>query len=52
MTINELFEEQVKKTPNNVAIILGDLRVTYDELNKMANRKANFLISKGVEKEA
>lgn len=51
MTINELFEEQVKKTPNNVAIILGDLRVTYDELNKMANRKANFLISKGVEKE-
>lgn len=51
MTINKLFEEQVKRTPNNIAIVLGDTRITYDELNKLANRKANFLISKGVEKE-
>lgn len=51
MTINKLFEEQVKQTPNNIAVVLGNTKVTYNELNEMANKKANFLISKGVKKE-
>lgn len=44
-TIIELFEKQVKKTPNNIAIIFNDKTLTYKELNEKANQLARFLIS-------
>ncbi|MEK4444282.1 MULTISPECIES: amino acid adenylation domain-containing protein [unclassified Niallia] len=33
-----LFEQQVLKTPNSVAVIYGETVLTYDELNKKANK--------------
>ncbi len=46
--VHELFEEQVAKTPDKVAVIACDKTLTYSELNKQANRIANALIAKGV----
>ena len=42
-TIVELFEEQVNKTPDNVAIVFEDQKLTYKELNEKANSLAHFL---------
>ena len=42
-TIIELFEKQVKQTPNKIAIAFGDSTLTYKELNQKANKLAHFL---------
>ncbi len=42
-TVHQLFEEQVVKTPNNIAIVCGNTSLTYNELNKRANNLANIL---------
>ncbi len=47
-TIVDLFESQVEVTPTNEVIICGDLRITYDDLNKKANQLAGILIDKGI----
>ena len=47
-TISVLFEEQVKKTPDNIAIKFKDHYLTYNELNKRANQVANFLRKSGI----
>ncbi|WP_066501702.1 non-ribosomal peptide synthetase [Abyssisolibacter fermentans] len=47
-TIQELFEEQVKRTPDNIAVVFGDNRLTYRELNNKANGLASILRTKGV----
>ena len=33
-TVSQLFEEQVEKTPNNIAIVFGDEKLTFKELNE------------------
>lgn len=38
-----LFEEQVEKNPENVAVVFEDQKITYDELNTQANSLANYL---------
>lgn len=43
MTIIDLFEEQVKRTPDNTAVIFENLELTYKELNKKANKIAHYL---------
>ncbi|MFO0319377.1 MAG: amino acid adenylation domain-containing protein, partial [Neisseriaceae bacterium] len=43
-TIHQLFEEQVLKTPNNIAIVYEDVKLTYHELNVKANQLANYLL--------
>ena len=48
MSVIELFENQVKETPNKVAVVFEDSELTYDELNKKANQLANILISNKV----
>ncbi|MGC1734298.1 MAG: non-ribosomal peptide synthase/polyketide synthase [Pseudonocardiaceae bacterium] len=51
---SELFEAQVARTPNSVAVVCGcgDLstqeELTYQELNERANRLARLLIGRGV----
>ena len=45
-TIHQLFEEQVNKTPNNVAVIYEDNQLTYCELNKKANQLAHQIIAR------
>lgn len=47
-TIHQLFEEQVRKTPNATAIVFEDKSLTYKELNEKANQLARLLIKKGV----
>jgi amino acid adenylation domain-containing protein/FkbH-like protein len=47
-TIHELFEEQVAKTPDNVAAVYEDQRLTYWELNQKVNQLARMLREKGV----
>ncbi|MDP4179537.1 MAG: condensation domain-containing protein, partial [Bacillota bacterium] len=47
----DIFEEQVGKNPDAIAVISGEKEISYDELNKRANQLANFLISIGVKKE-
>jgi amino acid adenylation domain-containing protein len=46
--IHELFEEQVKRTPEKVAIVYGDQQLTYGELNRRSNQLAHHLRKLGV----
>jgi amino acid adenylation domain-containing protein len=43
-TIVDLFEEQVRKTPGNIAVVFEDVKFSYAELNERANKFANYLI--------
>ncbi len=43
-TIVELFENQVIQTPDNIALIDGEIKYTYRELNEKANQLAHYLI--------
>lgn len=47
-TLNILFEEQVLKTPDNVALQLGNESITYKELNSRANQLARLIIEYGI----
>lgn len=48
LCVQELFEEQVAQTPDAVAAVFNDSQLTYDELNKRANRLAHYLRTQGV----
>src|SRR5438094_3551679 len=47
--IHHLFEEQVERTPDAVAVVFGVQSLTYRDLNERANRLAHCLIERGVE---
>ncbi|MEP6995692.1 MAG: amino acid adenylation domain-containing protein, partial [Acidobacteriota bacterium] len=47
-TIHGLFERQVERTPEKVAVRDGSGEVTFRELNRRANRLAHFLRRRGV----
>ena len=47
-TVQELFEEQVEKTPDNIAVVFESEQLTYRELNEKSNRLARILRKKGV----
>lgn len=42
-TLQELFQEHVYATPDNIALVFEDTSLTYAELNRQANRLANFI---------
>lgn len=46
--IHQLFEEQVGKTPNKIAVIFEDQQLTYHDLNQQANKIAHYLQKQGV----
>ena len=46
--IHQLFEEQVERTPEAIAVVFEDRRLTYRELNARANRLAYDLRNLGV----
>src|ERR1700733_3270702 len=48
LCIHAVFEEQVTRTPDKTAIIDQKSRISYRELNDLANRLARRLIAKGV----
>jgi aspartate racemase len=47
-SVQQLFEEQVKLTPEAVALEFDSGALTYRELNERANRLAHFLLNKGI----
>ncbi|MEM6751750.1 MAG: AMP-binding protein, partial [Cyanobacteria bacterium P01_C01_bin.38] len=46
--IHQLFEQQVAKTPDAIAVIWKEQQLTYRELDNRANQLANYLQSLGV----
>jgi len=46
--LHELIEAQVRRAPQATAVVLGDLRLTYDQLNRRANQLARRLREAGV----
>jgi len=48
-TIQQLFEQQVAIAPDTVALICGDEKLTYRELNERANQLAHYLRARGVQ---
>lgn len=49
--IHQLFEAQVEKTPDAVAVVFENQQLTYRELNQRANQLAHYLQKLGVEPE-
>uniref|UniRef100_UPI0006D8AD5A non-ribosomal peptide synthetase n=1 Tax=Pseudomonas mediterranea TaxID=183795 RepID=UPI0006D8AD5A len=47
-TVHGLFEEQVQRTPEALAVLHGGQRLSYGELNERANRLAHYLRGQGV----
>ena len=50
--IQELFEEQVNRTPDAVAVVYEDESLSYGELNRRANQLAHYLRGMGVRPDA
>jgi non-ribosomal peptide synthetase component F len=49
-TIYRLFEEQVERTPEKIAVSFNKDELSYEELNAKANQLARFLVKKSVKK--
>jgi amino acid adenylation domain-containing protein len=47
-TLPSLFEARVARTPDAVALVHGDVQLSYFELNRRANELAHVLIRRGV----
>ncbi|HEX3028345.1 MAG TPA: amino acid adenylation domain-containing protein, partial [Clostridia bacterium] len=47
-TVNILFEEQVEKSPEKTALVFGDKKICYSDLNKSSNQLARKLKQNGV----
>jgi len=45
-TLHQLFEEQVARTPQQIALVFEDIAFTYQELNEYANQLAHELIAR------
>jgi len=46
--IHRLFEEQVVRSPEEIAVVFGDRQISYDELNRRANKLGHYLQGLGV----
>ena len=46
--LHQLFEQQVDKTPEAIAVIFEEAQLTYQQLNQRANQLAHHLIKLGV----
>lgn len=51
LCIHQLFEAQVERTPNAIALVFEDQQLSYYELNARANQLAHYLQSVGVKPE-
>jgi amino acid adenylation domain-containing protein len=50
-TVIELFEQQVAKTPDKIAVTFEDQQLTYQQLNCRANQLAHYLQAMGIQPE-
>ncbi|MEP6743434.1 MAG: amino acid adenylation domain-containing protein, partial [bacterium] len=48
LCLNQLFEQQVERTPDATAIVFGDELISYCELNARANRLGHNLRERGI----
>ena len=48
LCIHQLFELQLERSPDAIAMVFGDQSLTYSELNARANHLAHVLIDRGV----
>lgn len=48
LTLHQLFEQQVEKTPDAIAAIFSEAQLTYRELNDQANQLAGLLHNLGI----
>ncbi|WP_220634943.1 non-ribosomal peptide synthetase [Georgfuchsia toluolica] len=46
--VHELFEQQVARTPDAVAVVFGERQLSYRQLNERANQVAHYLRRRGV----
>jgi amino acid adenylation domain-containing protein/non-ribosomal peptide synthase protein (TIGR01720 family) len=46
--LHELFEAQVERTPNTIAVVCNGQQLTYSSLNRRANQLAHYLRALGV----
>lgn len=44
-TVRDLLEEQAQRTPDTIALVFGQVQLTYKEMNEKANRWANYLLA-------
>ncbi|CAF4778221.1 unnamed protein product, partial [Rotaria socialis] len=44
-TLHKLFEEEAEKSCDKIAVVYGDVQLTYRELNEKANQLAHYLRS-------
>jgi amino acid adenylation domain-containing protein len=51
LNVCDLFYEQVRARPAAIAVVAGFEQVTYEQLNRRANKLARYLIARGVEAE-
>lgn len=47
-SIVDLFEEQVNLHPDSIAIVFGDKKLTYKELDEKSNQIAHFIINRNI----
>ncbi|MFC4784417.1 long-chain-fatty-acid--CoA ligase [Nocardioides sp. MAHUQ-72] len=47
--LSTLLEDSARRFPDRDAVVLGDTRLTYAQVNGAANRVANLLVSRGIE---
>ena len=45
-TVVDLFEQQVKRKPDSIAVIFQDRKITYKEISKSSNQFAHYLLKK------
>jgi amino acid adenylation domain-containing protein/non-ribosomal peptide synthase protein (TIGR01720 family) len=51
LCVHELFVQQAEKTPDKTAIIFENDYLTYEQVNKLSNQLANYLIELGIQPE-
>ncbi|MFH1335293.1 MAG: AMP-binding protein, partial [Candidatus Zixiibacteriota bacterium] len=51
MLVQHFLEHSAQRLPNKTALICGDVRLTYGELDEKANRVASFLRSSGINRQ-
>ena len=47
-TVISLFQQHVKETPGNIAVVFKDRKFTYGEVDDISNNIANYIASKGL----
>jgi long-chain acyl-CoA synthetase len=49
LNLSVLLEDSARKYPDRDALVLGDTRLTYTQVNSAANQVANLLVSRGIQ---